>query len=96
MGGGGSPIGGSASIDLGGNTLAIATGGQILGLGGGASSVPGPHIERLGGNALTGPQGALAGNPYGCPGPDGSLTGSGANFGDATSHAFPGYVLITW
>src|SRR5882724_362248 len=30
------------------------------------------------------------------PGPDGEFTGKGANWGDPLSHAFAGYVLLTW
>jgi hypothetical protein len=98
VGGGGATAqdGGASSLQFGGQTLVLAGGGSGAGIGGAASTAPGqPSIVRRGGRT-DGPAGAAAADANVCPGPDGALTGSGAGFGDPTSHAYGGYVLITW
>jgi len=98
VGGGGAngQAGNNSSLVFGGQTLMIAEGGGATGLWGSASTIPGlPAIVRDGGTT-GGNAGAAGANAGVCLGPDGIRTGQGAGFGDITSHAFSGYVLITW
>ena len=98
VGGGGAAgqDGYNSSLQFGGQTLVIATGGHATGFAGTASTAPGlPSIVRVGGGT-GGPSGAVGANAGACLGPDGAKTGQGASFGDIASHAFSGYVLITW
>jgi hypothetical protein len=94
VGGGGNQgvDGGESSVQLGGQTLISAPGG-VSG-DGGACFGGVATISRCGG--WGGVAGSAAFGATMSPGPDGFLTGQGANALDPLSHAFPGYVLLTW
>jgi hypothetical protein len=97
VGGGGAfkQDGFESSMQFNGQTLVAATGGGANTNPGNGSAAPGiPVLGRFGQPGTLGAGGAGA-NAGACLGPDGPQTGRGAS-GDATSHSFAGYVLITW
>jgi hypothetical protein len=95
VGGGGSQgsDGGESSVQGGGQKLIFAQGG-ISGDGGNCFGGSGTIIRcgAWGGGSA----GGVAFGANFCPGPDAETTGRGANALDPLSHAFAGYVLLTW
>jgi len=100
-------VGGGGQTDQrGGNMSSMEAGGNILIYAGGAGCSTGGEtntlaasqpitIVRKGADASASAGGPAFGAEF-CPGPDGNKTGRGANWADPASHAFGGYVLLTW